>query len=350
MKKRSDGMGVDLSTIVEKHEITLESLAGKKIAIDAHNVLYQFLASIRQPDGTPLMDFSGNITSHLSGLLYRTERLMENGIRVVYVFDGKPPKFKEKTIEKRRKAKEEAKEKWEKALALEEERAKTYAQATSKLTEEMIEESIELISAMGIPCVRAAEEGEAQAACMAKKGIVYASASQDYDSLLFGSPLLVRNLSITGKRKVPRKDQYTIIYPEQVSLKELLSTNNITQEQLVAAGILVGTDFNEGVKGVGPKTALKIVKEQRKFGKVLKFVEEKYKHNFESYIEDVFEYFLNPPCIDVELRWGKPNAEKIIEILVEKHDFSEERVRNAVGKMVKGMEEKGGQEKISKWF
>ncbi|MEM2948584.1 MAG: flap endonuclease-1 [Candidatus Anstonellales archaeon] len=343
-------MGVDLSPIVEKREITLESLASKKIAIDAHNVLYQFLASIRQPDGTPLMDFSGNITSHLSGLLYRTERLMENGIKVVYVFDGKPPAFKEKTIEKRRKAKEEAKEKWEKALALEEEGAKTYAQATSKLTDEMIAESMELISAMGIPYIQAPEEGEAQAACMAKKGIVYASASQDYDSLLFGSPLLIRNLSITGKRKLPRRDQYTLIYPEQISLSELLSANSITQEQLILIGILVGTDFNEGVKGVGPKTALKIVQEQKTFENVLRFVKNKYAHEFEPYIEEVFEYFLNPPCIDAELRWGKPNAEKIIEILVEKHDFSEERVRNAIEKMVKGMEEKGGQEKISKWF
>ncbi|MGB9719349.1 MAG: flap endonuclease-1 [Candidatus Anstonellales archaeon] len=343
-------MGVDLSGIVEKHEITLESLAGKKIAIDAYNVLYQFLASIRQPDGMPLMDFSGNITSHLSGLLYRTERIVENGIKPVYVFDGKPPKFKEKTIEKRRKAKEEAKEKWEKALALEEERAKTYAQATSKLTDEMVAESKELLSAMGISYIEAPGEGEAQAACMAKKGIVYASASQDYDSLLFGSPLLIRNLSITGKRKLPRKDQYVIVYPEQVSLDELLNTSGINQEQLVAIGILVGTDFNEGVKGVGPKTALKIVKEQKQLKKILEFVGEKYKHKFEPYIEDVFNYFLNPPCTDVQLKWNPPDAEKIIKILVERHDFSEERVRNAVEKMMKGMEEKGNQEKISKWF
>jgi len=343
-------MGVDLSPIVEKHEITLESLAGKKIAIDAYNVLYQFLASIRQPDGTPLMDFSGNITSHLSGLLYRTERMLENGIKPVYVFDGKPPEFKEKTIEKRKKAKEEAKEKWEKALALEEEGAKTYAQATSMLTEEMVKESKELLSAMGIPYIEAPGEGEAQAACMTQKGTTYASASQDYDSLLFGSPLLIRNLSITGKRKLPRKDQYVIVYPEQIPLKEVLDKNGITLEQLITLGILVGTDFNEGVKGVGPKTALKIVKEQKQFEKVLEFVGEKYKHEFEPYIEDVFDYFLNPPCVDVQLRWNPPNAEKIREILVEKHDFSEERVRSAVEKMVKGMEEKGSQEKISKWF
>lgn len=343
-------MGVDLSPIVEKHEITLESLAGKKVAIDAYNVLYQFLASIRQPDGTPLMDFSGNITSHLSGLLYRTERIVENGIKPVYVFDGTPPAFKEKTIEERRKAKEEAKEKWEKALALEEEGAKTYAQATSKLTEEMIAESKELLSAMGIPYIQAPGEGEAQAACIAKKGQVYASASQDFDSLLFGSPLLIRNLSITGKRKLPRKDQYVIVYPEQVFLKELLEKNEINQEQLIALGILIGTDFNEGVKGVGPKTALKIVKEQKEFEKILEFVSEKYKHEFEPYIMDVFEYFLNPPCVGAQPKWSAPDEERIVEILVKRHDFSEERVRNAVEKMVKGMEERGSQEKISKWF
>lgn len=343
-------MGVDISSIMKKHEITMESLAGKKIAIDAYNVLYQFLASIRQPDGTPLMDFSGNITSHLSGLLYRTERIAENGIKPIYVFDGAPPKFKEKTIEKRRKAKEEAKEKWEKALALEEGRAKTYAQATSKLTEEMVAESMELLLAMGIPCIQAPEEGEAEAACMAKKGMVYASASQDYDSLLFGSPILIRNLSITGKRKLPRKDQYVIVYPEQVLLNELLDMNGISKEQLIAVGILVGTDFNEGVKGVGPKTALKIAKEHKEFRRIVEFTEEKYNHRFEPYIEEVFEYFLHPPCVDVQLKWSPANVEKVVEILVEKHDFSEERVRSAVEKMIKGMEEKGSQEKISRWF
>src|SRR3989339_1191529 len=163
-------MGVDLGDLAVKTEVTLESLSGKVVAIDAFNMLYQFLASIRQEDGTPLMDFSGNITAHLSGLYYRSSRLVQNGIRPIYVFDGKPPVFKKSEQNRRSKVKKEAMEKWQKALEMEKPaEAKKYAQATSRLTSEMVEESKKLLQGMGIPWVQAPSEGEAQASVMVQK-------------------------------------------------------------------------------------------------------------------------------------------------------------------------------------
>lgn len=345
-------MGVDLGDLAVKHTITLESLSGKIIAIDAFNTLYQFLASIRQEDGQPLMDFNGRITAHLSGLFYRTARLIENGIKPVYVFDGKPPTFKKRTVQERARNKREAEEKWKKAL--EEGRyedAKKFAQATSRLTQEMVEESKQLLAAIGIPYVQAPSEGEAQASRMVKEGLAHAAGSQDYDALLFASPVLVRNISITGRRKVPRQDRYILIEPEEIRLQETLKALGVSHEQLILMGILIGTDFNEGVKGVGPKTALKIVKEHKSLDKIQIYVADKYKYEFEHDLNEVIEFFKNPPCVEVgKMNWGDISRDALDKLLVRDHDFSEERVNSTVQKMVKSFEEKGSQSRLEKWF
>lgn len=346
-------MGVDLGDLAIKHKAGIADFAGKPIAIDAMNMLYQFLASIRQEDGTPLKDFKGRVTGHLSGLFYRTAKLASSGIKPVYVFDGKPPKFKEKEIEARREIKKEAEFKWKKALAEEKfEEAKKYAQGTSRLTPEMVDESKELLSGMGIPWVQALSEGEAEAAWLVKKGLCYASASQDYDSLLFGSPLLVRNLSITGKRKVPRQNRYINVEPEIIKLDETLKSLGVGREQLILIGMLTGTDFNEGVRGVGPKTGLKIVKEYGTLEKVKGYIQEKYSYEFEEHIDKVYEFFLKPPLEEnpKKLEWKEPKPEKVLELLVEKHDFSEERVSKAIEGMSGVLREAESQRTLDKWF
>jgi len=317
-------MGVDIGEIVLKERVILEQLKGYSVAIDGFNTLYQFLASIRQPDGTPLMDLSGRVTSHLSGLFYRTIRLLEVGIKPMYVFDGKPPAIKSRELEERRRRKEAAAaEARELEAEGEVEKAKIKKKQTLRLTDEMIAEAKQLLDAMGIPYTVAPEEGEAEAAYLAKRGRVRASASQDYDSLLFGSPLLIRNLSISGRRKLPGKDIYTEIQPERIELKQTLEFLGINREQLVVVGLLVGTDYNDGVKGIGPKKALKLVKE---------IPVEKILKNY-GLPEDVFHYFLNPPVEDFEPRWREPDREAVIRLLVHEHDFSEERVRRALERM-----------------
>ncbi len=286
-------MGVQISKIVPAKEIELQDLSGKRIGIDALNHCYQFLSIIRDRfTGEPLRDSHGNVTSHLSGVLYRTTSLIEAGVKPVYVFDGEVPEFKRKTVEERKMIREEARKKWEEAVSKGEE-AKVYAQAAVQFTDEMIEDVKKLLEYMGIPWIEGKSEGEAQLAFMTKKGDIWSSASQDWDTLLFGSPRLVRNLSITGKRKVPRKEVYIEIKPELIELDKLLSKLGITQKQLITIGILIGTDYAPGIKGVGPITALKLVKEES-----LKKILEKKKWESDVDPKEIFEFFLKPPVAD----------------------------------------------------
>ncbi len=345
-------MGVDLGDLAVKNTISLQSLSGKVLAIDAYNIIYQFLASIRQEDGTPLSDFSGNITAHLSGLFYRNAKLLDSGIRPVYVFDGKPHKFKGKVQEERGAVKKLAEKKWKEALEQEKyEEARKFAQATSRLTPAMVKESKELLQAMGIPVVQAPGDGEAQAAVMVQQGLAYATASQDYDALMFGSLLLVRNISITGRRKVPRQNRYIIVEPELIDLEQTLSALAIDRAGIIFIGILTGTDFNEGIKGVGPKTALKIVKEHKTLDDVISYVKEKYDYQFEVDVEEVFNLFLDPPYSPVKsLKWNEVDSEAVTKLLVEGHDFSEDRVSKVIAELKEKTKERAAQSKLDKWF
>ncbi len=333
-----------------KTKVDLKNLNGKSVAIDAYNALYQFLAIIRQPDGTPLKDRAGKITSHLSGLFYRTTNLIEIGIKGIYVFDGIPPALKEVEIKRRARVKEEALVKYERALREgRTEEARTYAQMTSRLKDYMAEDSKRLLTLMGVPWIQAPSEGEAQAAHVTMKGDADYCASQDYDSILFGAPLLVRNLAISGKRKLPRKPVYVEVIPEIVELGRTLKELEITREQLVDIGILVGTDFNpEGIKGIGPKTALKLIRQHEILENLLPTLKEA---EFPVEPQRIREIFLNPKVTNnYKIIWKEPDPEGVIDFLCREKDFSEERVRKALGKMAEGMRKSKGKVTLETWF
>ncbi len=343
-------MGVNLRDLVPKVTVDLASLSGKSIAIDAYNALYQFLAIIRQPDGTPLKDRTGKITSHLSGLLYRTSNLVEMGIKVVYVFDGVPPTLKEVEIKRRARVKEEALVKYEKALQEGRvEEARTYAQMTSRLKDYMADDAKRLLRGLGIPWIQAPSEGEAQAAYLANKGDTDFCASQDYDSLLFGAPQLIRNVTISGRRKLPRKNVYVEVVPEIVELGKVLESLGITREQLVDIGILVGTDFNpDGVKGIGPKTALQIIKEHATLENALPTLKEA---EFPAEPQRIRDIFLHPKVTDnYRLVWGEPDVDSVVEFMCDERDFDEERVRKALEKMTTGIKKTKGVTTLEQWF
>jgi len=325
-------MGVNLRELITGHEIEWADLRSKKIAIDAMNTLYQFLSTIRQPDGTPLMDSQGRVTSHLSGLFYRTIRVCENGVKPCYVFDGKPPDLKGREIEDRKERKQIAEEKWREAKERGDlEEAKKYASMTSRFTPEMLDDSKKLIAAMGIPMVQAPSEGEVQCAHMCMKGDVYATGSQDYDSLLAGSPILVKNMTMQEKFKL-----------ERIELEENLKKLGITREQLVDIAILMGTDFNPGVKGIGPKKGYQVVKE----GKINEFKEalgDKY--------EIIKELFMKPEVTEkYKLEWATPNEDALRRILIDEHGFSAMRIDHGIKRLIEAYGKNVSQSSLSQWF
>ena len=320
----------DLKEILEARDVRLEELRGK-LAVDAFNALYQFLSIIRGPDGTPLMDSQGRITSHLSGLFYRTCSLLEKGVQPAYVFDGKPSELKKKTIAERVEKKAEAEELMRKALKEGRvEEAARLAQRTARLTKEMAGESQELLKALGLPVVQAPSEGEAECARMASDGVVRATASQDFDALLFGSPVLVRNLSFAGRRRLPKGRGFVDVEPEQYFLKENLERLGLSRQQLVWIGLLCGTDFNKGVHGIGPKKGLKLVKESKSLKDIAKATKTEFKD-----LQEVEKLFLKPDTKKVkekELEFKEPDPEAVVRLLCDERDFAPERVQAALAK------------------
>lgn len=336
-------MGVDLGELLERKKIEIQDLSGSWVAIDAFNTLYQFLSIIRQRDGTPLMDRQGRVTSHLSGLLYRTTNLIEAGIKVAFVFDGEAPTFKADTLAERSENRDKAASAWEEARAAGEDGFK-YAQAASRINSEILEDGRRLILAMGLPVIQAPSEGEAQAAYMAARGDVDYAGSQDYDSLLFGAPLVVRNLAITGKRKLPKKNIYVDVEPEVINLKQGLENLGITHKQLVEIGIMCGTDYNAGLERVGPKTALKLIREKGDLETILSERGEEL-----TELKRIRDFFLHPPVTDdYRIALKKPRTDEIISFLVEERDFDPERVE----KTAKRLEEvyRIGQSTLDHWF
>ncbi|MBU0907846.1 MAG: flap endonuclease-1 [Nanoarchaeota archaeon] len=322
-------MGLQIGELISRREITFEELKDKVVAVDAYNAIYQFLSSIRQPDGTPLMDNKKRITSHLSGLFYRNVALLSEGIKLVYVFDGEYNILKNRTHEIRQEAKIMSADKYEKAKEEEDVEAMgRYARGFVKLEPRMVEESKELLEAMGIEVVQAPGEGEMQAAHLVKDGEAFAVASQDYDALVVGGRKLIQNLTLARKRKTV--SGYVEIRPEVIEYERVLNELGIDADQFICLAILVGTDFNPGgIRGIGPKKALALVKQRKYPVEIFRDVE----HQLEFNWQDVFEIFKRPNVHDFKIKFPKLNEDKIISILVGEHDFSEERVVKNLDKL-----------------
>ena len=322
-------MGVALTPIVVKTPISLADLRGRQVAIDGNGELYQFLALIRLPDGTPLRDSSGRVTSHLSGLFYRTTRLIaEHALRPVFVFDGAPPALKAAEIAKRRAVKErydvEAA-----AARVEGDAARAYSKSTmtSRLTRVMVDEARELLRLMGLPGIQAPSEGEAQAAHMAAVGAVWAAVSKDYDTLLFGAPRLVRFVTFSGREFLPSKGSFRPITPEVIDLHAWLAQLGITREQLVDLAMLVGTDFNAGIKGIGPKKALQLVQRHGR----LEEMPPEIRDALLPLAEPVRRLYLSPEVTDAgSVAFGECDREGVLRFLCDEREFSRERVEGAL--------------------
>lgn len=340
-------MGLDLKPLIIKDKIKLESLATKVIAIDAYNAIYQFLAIIRGPDGMNLSDSKGRVTSHLSGLLYRNINFLSLGIKPVYVFDGKSPSLKSAEIQRRRLIKKDATVKYEKAITEGNmEDARKYAQQTTSMKDGMVEDSKKLLELFGIPYIDAPSEGEATAAHLTNSNHAFASASQDYDSVLFGAKKLIRNFTNSGRRKIPNRNAYMDVEPEIIETQKCIDALGLTQNELVDVGILIGTDFNpDGFERIGPKTALKLIKEHKRLEDVPSIQDKLSDVNYEQ----IRKIFLEPEIKEIdEIIFNEIDYDGIADYLVKEREFSADRIAASLNRLRKAMEKKG--QTLEQWF
>jgi len=321
-------MGTNLRKLVTPTEIDIASLRHKTLAVDAHNQIYQFLSVIRQPDGEYLRTSDGKVTSHLLGLLPRTANLLNRGIKLAYVFDGLPPQLKEQTIRSRSDRKSDAAEKLAQAKeAGATAEMKKYAARTARLTPEIIDSSKRFLKAIGVPVIQAPSEADAQTALMVQKGGCYAAASTDYDTLLHGSPRLVRRLS---------KSQRATSGPELLVLEDILDTLGISHDELIAIAIMMGTDYHpRGIRGIGPKRGLKLVK-QNDIPKAF----DRAGCDFDwQAIMGLYQDMETEE--DYSVLWEPPNNEAIRVMLVDEYEFSEDTVEKRIDELEDAYEQFG---------
>ena len=325
-------MGVNLTPITVKEKTSLNGLRGKSLAVDAPNYLYQFLAVVRLEYGIPLKDQKGNPTSHLSGLIFRSTRLIaEYDIKLVFVFDGQPPKLKLEELKRRSALRMQASEEWEQAIQRgDREKAFSKAVTSTRLTRSMIEDAKTVLDCLGVPYVEALGEAEAQAAHMASMGSVWAANSRDYDSILYGAPRLARYVTISGSEFLPSKGIARRLVPEIIHLDKLLNSLGLSQTQLIDLAILIGTDYNQGVRGIGPKTALKLMREYHS----LENLPSSIRDEIPDCYQEVRDLFLNPDVTDsYRTNYGTLNEDRLLSFLVDERGFDRKRLETVVQRM-----------------
>jgi len=323
-----------LTPILKREQTTLKALKGASFAIDASIEIHQFLALVRKRDGTLFTDRQGRVTSHLIGLLTRTSRLIADfDMKPVFVFDGRPNPLKRGTLEMRREATKKAEIEYSDAVS-KKDHAKAWSKAvmTGHLTGSILDDAKRLLMLMGIPWLEALEDAEAQASYMAAKGDVWAVGSKDYDCLLYGAPVLARYLTLTGREWLPAQRRSRPLIPELIKLSENLALLGISREQLVDLAILIGTDFNQGVKGIGPKKALKLVHE---YGSIQQIPEE-IRSKLTEDLNTVRQIFLKPRVLEkYDLRRSPPDRDGLVEFLSVERGFNRERVERLAKRLTR---------------
>ncbi|KAK4782606.1 hypothetical protein SAY86_016708 [Trapa natans] len=327
-------------------EQKFESYFGRKIAIDASMSIYQFLIVVGRSGTEMLTNEAGEVTSHLQGMLSRTTRLLEAGIKPVYVFDGKPPEMKKQELAKRFSKREDATEGL--ATAIEtgnQEDIEKFSKRTVKVTKQHNEDCKKLLKLMGIPVVEAPSEAEAQCAALCKAGKVYAVASEDMDSLTFGAPRFLRHLMDPSSKKIPVME---------FEVSKILEELNLDMDQFIDLCILSGCDYCDSIRGIGGLTALKLIRQHGSIENILENI------NRERYqIPDDWPYsearqLFKEPCVytevdEPEIKWTAPDEEGLINFLVTENGFNSDRVTKAIEK-IKAAKNKSSQGRLESFF
>lgn len=313
-------------------ESEIKSYFGRKVAIDASMSIYQFLIGVRQgQDGSMLTNEDGETTSHLMGMFYRTIRMVEYGIKPCYVFDGKPPDMKSGELAKRKEGRDKAQKELDKATeAGDEENVTKFSKRLVKVTKEHNEECKELLKLMGIPYVDAPCEAEAQCAALTKAGKVFATGTEDMDSLTFGANVVLRHLTFSEARKLPIKEY---------NLARIHTDLGLTHDEFIDLCILMGCDYCDSIKGIGPKKAIDLIKKHRSIEEIIKHIDQKkYPVPEDWMFKEARRLFQEPDVTDpatIDLQWNSPDEEKLVEFMVEKKGFAEDRIRNGAKKLSK---------------
>lgn len=306
-----------------------------KVAIDASMSLYSFLVAVRS-DGQQLMSDTGETTSHLMGLFYRTLRIVDNGIKPLYVFDGAPPKLKSGELAKRFQRKSEAQESHEEAKEIgTAEEVEKFSRRTVRVTREHNAEAQRLLKLMGIPYIIAPTEAEAQCAVLARAGKVYAAASEDMDTLTFNSPVLLRKLTFSEQRKEPI---------QEIHLDKVLEGLEMDQRQFIDLCILLGCDYVDPIKGIGPKVALNLIREHKTLENVVEHIKKSGKFTLPDDwpYQDARLLFLEPDVRraddpECDFKWESPDIDGLVKFLVEEKGFNEDRVRSGATRLQKNL-------------
>ncbi|TMW48116.1 hypothetical protein DOY81_006809 [Sarcophaga bullata] len=311
-------------------ESEIKHYFGRKVAIDASMCLYQFLIAVRA-EGAQLTSVDGETTSHLMGMFYRTIRLLDNGIKPVYVFDGKPPDLKSGELAKRAVRREEAQKSLQEATETGNEAdMDKFNRRLVRVTKEHATEAKQLLKLMGVPYVDAPCEAEAQCAALVKSGKVYATATEDMDALTFGSSVLLRHLTFSEARKMPVKE---------IHYNKVLEGFGLTSKEFIDLCILLGCDYCEGIKGIGPKRATELITNYRDIETVLKNIDrKKYTVPEDWNFELARQLFIEPEVADpttLDFKWNEPNEEGLVKFLCGERQFNEDRVRSGAKKILK---------------
>lgn len=325
-------------------EQKFESYFGRKIAIDASMSIYQFLIVVGRTGTETLTNEAGEATSHLQGMLSRTIRLLEAGMKPVFVFDGQPPDLKKQELAKRYSRREDAHKDLSTAIeAGDKEGIEKFSKRTVKVTKRHNEDCKKLLRLMGVPVIEAPSEAEAECASLCKNGKVYAVASEDMDSLTFGAPRFLRHLMDPSSKKIPVME-----FEVAKALQEL----ELTMDQFIDFCILCGCDYCDSIKGIGGQTALKLIRQHGSMETMLENINRDRYQIPEDWPYQEARRLFKEPLVSTdtdELKWTPPDEEGLVNFLVNENGFNHDRVVKSIEK-IKAAKNKSSQGRLESFF
>ncbi len=334
-----NNMGVKITELLKYQDITFSDLEGKIIAVDASNILLSFLNFSPKNTDNIFIDKTQRVINHLYGLLYRIHFFYSIKVLPLFCFDGKISELKRIITKDQLNDYLFTKKMYRNAMKREDyASARQIAMSKEFLWSNVIEESKKLLSGLGVPYIESPSSAEAQCAYLVKNHHVDYMNSQDFDSLLFGSPYMIQNVSKSLKKKVRGRWTYQKIQPKLFNLEDCLIHMNINYFQFIDLALLLKTDYFHGIKGIGPHKALKLIKLHGSIENLIKKEQKNYDFNAlsPSIIKEVRKIFLFPDVIDPEaaFTWTAPIRLAVQRLLCKDHHLNTERVYKNLDKLI----------------